>query len=656
VSTYRLSLFGGFDLRDDQGAEIAISSKKGRCLLAYLALGQGRKASRDTLAAHLWGDRGDAQARRSLSQELYRLRGLFSEEAQESFVLEAESVALAADLFETDAVSFERGLDAGDCTATSLYTGDLLAGQETNQEGFDDWLGVERARLRERAVAALYDCLRARLSGPAEAAQEAANRVLALDPASEEAHRALMQLHADAGRRDLALKQYDKCREILSTGLGIEPEGATTGLYEQIKSEAPAAPAAEPTGGAADSEALALPDKPSIAVLPFNNMSGDPEQDYFSDGIAEDIITALSGIRDLFVIARNSSFVYRGDVDIKQVGSELGVRYVLEGGVRKAGQKVRINTQLIDAESGNHLWARKFDGDLIDIFDLQDQITESVAGVVQSSIFQAEIDRVRRKRPEIMDDYEMCMRGWFSMTGVDQEGLRQARESFQKAIDMDGWLSLAYTGLAGSLIWETTQGLSDDPNKSMSEALAAAQRAGGIDEADADAHGWLAFVSLFSVPPRLDVALAESERAVELSPNSAMARWSRGLVFSFAERPDDGAKDLKLALRLSPRDWRRFSFLHVLALCQYTARNYDESAETATKLVALLPDYLYGHWHLAGSLAQLGQTARAEEELRHVLRVHPNFDRAFVAAWAPYRNPADLEHLFEGLEKAGWKG
>ena len=178
----------------------------------------------------------------------------------------------------------------------------------------------------------------------------------------------------------------------------------------------------------------------------------------------------------------------------------------------------------------------------------------------------------------------------------------------------------------------------------------------GIDEADAEAHAWLCFISLFTYPPRLDVALAEAERAVELSPNSAMSRHSRGLAYCFTERPEDGAEEHKMALRLSPRDWYRFGFLHVLALCEYTARDYSAAAETATKLVALNPEYMYGRWHLAGACAQLGQTARARAELREVLRLNPDFDRAFVEAWAPYRNPADLEHLFEGLSKAGWEG
>ncbi|MDP6588613.1 MAG: AAA family ATPase [Alphaproteobacteria bacterium] len=240
MSSYRLNLFGGFDLRDDQGAAITIRSKKGRCLLTYLALAQGQQKPRDELAALLWGDRGDTQARRSLSQELYRLRGLFPEDMQDGFALEAESVGLNEGLFDVDVVNLERGLESGDAEVAALYTGELLAGQEASQESFDDWLASER--LRERAISGLHEIMRARLDGPTEAALESANRVLALDPASEEAHRAVMQLHGRAGRRDLALKQYDKCHEYLAEELGIEPDGESQELYEKIETTPAPAP------------------------------------------------------------------------------------------------------------------------------------------------------------------------------------------------------------------------------------------------------------------------------------------------------------------------------------------------------------------------------------------------------------------------------
>ena len=243
---FRITLFGGFDLKDDQGAALTIRSKKGRCLLAYLALAQGGKVGREALAALLWGDRGDTQARRSLSQELYRLRGLFPEEVQDGFVLEAESVGLAAGLFEVDVVKFERGLESGDPGAAKFHTGEFLAGMSAASEGFDDWLGAERERLRDRAINAARETLRVQMNGAAEPAIESATRLLSLDPTSEEAHRALMRLYGKTGRRDQALRQYEKCRTLLARELGVEPDGETMALYEDIKTApAPVPPKAE---------------------------------------------------------------------------------------------------------------------------------------------------------------------------------------------------------------------------------------------------------------------------------------------------------------------------------------------------------------------------------------------------------------------------
>ena len=371
---------------------------------------------------------------------------------------------------------------------------------------------------------------------------------------------------------------------------------------------------------------LPLPSKPSIAVLPFDNMSGDPEQGYFADGIADEIITGLSRFRDLFVIARNSSFTYKGRaVDIKQVGRELGVRYVLEGGVRKAGDRVRVMAQLIEAATGHHLWAEKYDGELTDIFELQDEITASVVGAVQPTVFLAETERIRREPPSNLSAYELCMRGWAHQVQFGESSLLEARAYFLKAIELDDRLPQAYTGLAGTHFFEFVNGWSTSPGQSIAEASLAAEKAVTLDEADAEAHVWQGFVRIFN--GRLEAALAELGRAVELSPNNAHARVVLGLAFCFVGRPEDGAEEVRAALRLSPRDWLRFNFLHNLAFCQYTARDYAAAAETAMQVVALKPDYQYGYWHLAGACGQLGQTERAEAALHdchaRARREHP---------------------------------
>jgi len=653
VPEYVLSLFGGFDLRDGQGAPMTIRSKKGKCLLAYLALAPGRRIQCSVLTELLWGERGDAQARHSLSQELYRWRGLFPDKAHAGFRPSAGAVGIAAELLDVDVVRFERGLNTRSPGAAALYTGELMVGLETGQESFDGWLRGERERLRERALTAWRDVLQAQMDGPVGAAIESASRLLALEATNEEAHRALMQLHSRVGRRDLALRQYDKCRAHLAEELGIEPDGTTQALFEKIKMSAP--PVTEPrVDNSAQDAALPLPSRPSIAVLPFHNMSGDPEQEYFANGIADDIITGLSQFRDLFVISRNSSFIFRGGaVDVKEVGRKLGVRYVLEGGFRKAGAQVRITTQLVEAESGNHLWAEKYDGNFSGIFKLQDEITLNVLGAVQPTIFHVETERARRKHPENLDAYEMSMRGWSHERQLDRHGILEARNNFIGAIKLDPRLPSAYVGLSSTYFWEWALDWSSNSKESRAEALIAARKAVQIDESNAAAHVWLGYANYSD---NIEVTIAEAARAVELSPNNAQARCLQGLIHLYQGNPDKAVEELELTLRLSPLDWLRFWFLHQLSFCRYMARDYEGARDTAMKVIALRPDYLFGYWHLAGSCAQLGEMDRARAAFRELIRLAPNFDRTFIDTTGRFSDSADMEHILDGLRMVGWEG
>jgi TolB-like protein len=425
MAAAELTLFGGFEVKLAGGQAVELPGQKDRALLAVLALPPGAMHSRDKLASLLWSDRGDQQARDSLKHSLTRLRQCLQAVAPSPIVADRQSVRLDAAAVTIDVATFERLLSDGTPNAleqaAALYRGDLLDGIGMRDPAFEDWLLVERQRLRHRVEEALTNLLAQSLAaGARDRAAAAARRLLSLDPLREAACRALMQIHAERAEAAQALKVYETLCDRLHRELGVKPEPETVKLYESIRHRraAPAPPATgsspAPTEGEPKPAAgeLPLPSKPSIAVLAFENLSGDPEQEYFADGMVDDIITALSRMRWLFVIARNSSFTYkRRAVDVKQIGRELGVRYILEGSVRKAANRVRITGQLVDAATGAHLWADRFDGALEDIFDLQDQVAASVVGAIAPKLEQAEIERAKRTPTESLDAYDHFLRG-----------------------------------------------------------------------------------------------------------------------------------------------------------------------------------------------------------------------------------------------------
>src|SRR2546423_6748147 len=370
MDRWRVNLLGRFELRAPDGREVALGARKSIALLALLAAAPGQRLSRDRVASLLWDDMPEAQARGNLRQLLAATR-------RPAPFLEGDagSVGFSVGMVETDLAAFEAAIaedtPAALERAAGLYRADLLDGFSLRDRDFGDWLTGERERLREHAVPLFLPLMERAAAIGVEPAIRWALRILAVDPVHEPAHRALMELYAAQGRHAAALRQYEQLRETLARQLDTRPEPET------------------------------VPETPSIVVLPFQNLSGDPEQEYFSDGIVEEITTALSRFRSLFVISRNSAFTYKGRaVDVRQVGRELGVRYLLEGSVRKAANRVRITGQLIEAESAAHLWADRFDGTPEDIFDLQDHVTASVVGAISPALEQAEIDRIKRKPTE----------------------------------------------------------------------------------------------------------------------------------------------------------------------------------------------------------------------------------------------------------------
>ena len=401
--------------------------------------------------------------------------------------------------------------------------------------------------------------------------------------------------------------------------------------------------------------ALALPDKPSVAVLPFTNMSGDPEQEFVSDGVAEDVITALSRYPSLFVIARNSSFTYKGRaVDVRQVGRELGVRYVLEGSVRKAGNRIRVTAQLVEAATSNHVWAERYDRDLADIFAVQDELTEALTTALAPAIADAELRRAMRKPPGSLDAWAAYQRGLWHLSKATADDDATAEKFFKQAIDLDPTFGGGYSALALYQLQTAALYQKLDLSTAQRSAEALARRAVALDGADAEARSCLGWA--MQARGEADGALAEIERALGMSPNLAIAHGHRGATLIFAGRPKEGLTALETCIRLDPRDpYLAVRLLHV-AGGLYFCGEYEASIVAAKRLIRSYPDFPMIYRWYAAALGQLERPAEAKEALEKAVSRTPAAFDMYVRNRAPWFRPEDHAHLVEGLRKAGWKG
>ena len=405
------------------------------------------------------------------------------------------------------------------------------------------------------------------------------------------------------------------------------------------------------TAAARSDEALALPDKPSIAVLPFTNMSGDPEQEYFSDGLTEDIITALAAWRSFPVIARNSAFVYKGRaVNAKLVGRELGARYILEGSVRKTGNRVRITAQLIDASTGHHIWAERLDRDLEDVFQLQDELTLRIATTVEPQLRQVEHKRLISKTTNDLNAWDCYLRGMSHLHQMTKEGNVSARRMFERAVELDPTYGEAFAALAHSHLRDILLECTESREDSLAEAFAVARRAVALGEASAYAHSILSQAYLWRNEHRL--AVAESERAVELNPYDADLLGSLGNRLDLAGDGEAGIAKMEEAQRLYPQNPEIHMSMAFLARAYLNARQYGRSVEVAQKAVDRQPDSPHAHYILAMGLGHLGRRDEARAALDACERLHPGFANK-RADWQPYPEPAKNKHLRNGLHKAG---
>lgn len=398
---------------------------------------------------------------------------------------------------------------------------------------------------------------------------------------------------------------------------------------------------------------LALPDKPSIAVLPFQNMSRDPEQEYFADGFVEDVTTALSRFKPLFVVARNSSFTYKGRaVDIKQVGRELGVRYVLEGSVRRAANRVRITGQLIQADTGMHIWADRYDGDLAEIFDLQDRVTLDVVGAITSRLQQAEIERIKRKPTDCLDAYDCHLRGMASAHRWTREGVAEALHMIYRAIELDPEFAPAYGVGAWCYYWRRVNGWTVDHGQETAEVQrfsdAIADR--GREDAVALAYGGL---SLGHVVGDAEAAIALIERALVLNPNLAAAWYAGGSVRLLRHDADEAVAHLERAMRLNPLDPLTFFSLSYTAMAHFFAGRARLAWPLAERACRERPSFLTSLRIAAASNAAAGRLDEARGFAARALRLDPELRISTLRKRIPPLSPDRFANYTDALRKAG---
>ena len=463
---------------------------------------------------------------------------------------------------------------------------------------------------------------------------------------------ARLQALAQPGGVCVSGTTYEQVRKVLPVAFTDMGQQQVKNIEDPIRAYASALAETIPGAAAAEDRLrpLPLPDKPSVAVLPFENMSGDPEQEYFADGMVEEIITALSRFKWLFVIARNSSFTFKGKaVDVKEVGRRLGVRYVLEGSVRKAAGKVRITGQLIDAVTGAHLWADRFERDLTDVFALQDEVTVAVVSAIQPRLLQTEIAMAARRRPENLTAYDFYLRAVPQLYLATREGMAEALKLAHRALELDPQFSLVAALAARCHLRNVLWGYANDPEFEREEALRLVRLALRVDDGDPETLATASAVSAWLVGAS-ESEIEMADRAVALNPNSFSAWHARGHVFRIAGQPEEAIRSFERAMRTSPIDPLIHSTLDGMGMAFIEIGRFDEAIVAGKKAQRQNPSYMGGYRCLASAFAHLGRDAEAREAVASLLQLDP---ASTVLAMIARGGLSNAKLLIEGLRKAG---
>jgi len=644
-------LFGGLSVEPGTSQQGDFAPRKVALLFAALALAGPRGMRREELCALFWQGRPEPQARSSLRQGLSALRRALARlDGELKLDSNAAHVRLVGPPDTLDLWQFDQLTGRGDpeslAVAADLYTGDVLAGTG-GPELFEQWAQPIRRAYRETALhlaERLSELVTPDSSAAALACGRLADRLLAQDGAAEEAHRALIRLYMRTGHPNRARRQFELCREALQRELGASPEEETAALLAGDHVHVPH-PATPPPAHEAPTR------RTSIAILPFRNLSPDQAEAYFVDGIVEEVIAALSRVRGLMVIGRNSSFCFRETGrGLQQIAADLGVRYILVGSVRKAGSHVRVTAELIDGSNGADVWADQFDGNVADVFALQESLTEAIVGAILPSLRASEIERARRKRPDSLDAYDCVMRAMPTVWSNAQETTQEALDLLERAIAADPGYALAKSLAAWVHLQHVIYLRSADPQRDRDRALALAEQAAALDRDDPLVLTTLS--AAHTLTGNLDRAATLIEEALRRDPNSAWAWQRSGWIFTYQGCSDVAIDHFERGLRISPFDPINFNSRVGIGTAHFAAERYDRAVASIRKGLDLQPDALWAHRILAPSLAQAGRLDEARQSAKLLLRQYPQFTIAAHMRNPLFKTPF-LPRIVEGMQLAG---
>jgi len=674
MAKLNIRLLGGFRLEQDTGGRIPLSGRKGILLLARLAVPPGLTHSREQLQALLWPDADQKHAQGSLRYLLHRLRKIMPSECRRFLICEGSQVSLDTNHVAVDIEQFERlvfeDTPQALAEACALYNGDLLASLPVSDPRFEEWLRPERERLRELARAAFwrrfqFDILHSDIA----AAKNLASRYLGIDPYAERIYHALIRLHFALGERVLAARLYKRLKDTLAQDLQIEPELEISDLVRLAIDDPAHAPIParfdpawvlgrdEKMENGDCEDPLAIAEKPAITVEPFVLLRGNREQGQIADGITEDIVTGLSRFHSLFVTAPKLSIFGKDPVvGIELITGDPPARYLLQGGTQIMKNRIRISVRLIDAGTGEHLWAERYDRTLRDFNDLQDQLTQSIVGAIAPQIFSAEFVRAKSLHSENLSAHDIALhaldRASYARTNSNNGANQEAIALAERAVAMNGRCALGYAAMARCHFWNVVLSWTANEDRSLASAEEAANKMRSLNPSDHQAYYYLGRVAF--ARRQHGLALSNFQRAIDLNPNDVellgYLSWAEGS----SGLPEAAREHAEQALLLNPQDpeTRQMAYWN-LAQAAFVISDYSQGSIYAKQACQVLPNHAGGYGMLAACLVEAGDLTHARANIERAMDLAPSYVHDRILGNSYFKNKADHNRFVGALRIAG---